>query len=412
MKILHLNYSDNIGGASKAAFRIHQCLIKDGHESKMWVCNSDLNDPLIFSPKSCFFGINNKIRAKLSSFVCRGKIKKTGIYHSLSIFPSFWPKLINASDVDIVNLHWVNGEMLSIKDISKIKKPIVWTLHDMWAFSGAEHLSYEEKWRDGYSKNKKGIFFWDLNRFVWKQKKRHWKKPMHIVSPSLWLSNCVGKSLLMSSWPRKVIPNCLDTKFWQEFDKNYARKLLQLPLDKPLLCFGTFDANNSFHKGADLLNAALEKLKNRIPELEIILFGNEINNDALCKKFTTHNLGFIKDELLMKAMYSASDVIAVPSRNESFGQVASEAMACSRPVVCFDACGLKDIVDHKVNGYLAQSFDTEDFANGIEWVVRNEKSKLLRLAARNKVERLFSEKIIARQYLDFYKDAIGVAESE
>lgn len=114
----------------------------------------------------------------------------------------------------------------------------------------------------------------------------------------------------------------------------------------------------------------------------------------------------------MKAMYSASDVVAVPSRNESFGQVASEAMACSRPVVCFDACGLKDIVDHKVNGYLAQSFDTEDFANGIEWVVSNKKSKLLCLAARNKVERLFSEKIIARQYLDFYKDAIGVAESE
>ena len=105
-------------------------------------------------------------------------------------------------------------------------------------------------------------------------------------------------------------------------------------------------------------------------------------------------------------MYSASDAIAVPSRNESFGLVASEAMACSRPVVCFDSSGLKDIVDHKVNGYLAKSFDASDFAMGILWLMDNEKSKLLSEAARNKVQRLFSENIVAQQYLDFYKNAI------
>ena len=81
-------------------------------------------------------------------------------------------------------------------------------------------------------------------------------------------------------------------------------------------------------------------------------------------------------------------------------------MACSRPVVCFDSCGLKDIVDHKVNGYLAKSFNTSDFAMGILWLMENENSKLLSEAARNKVQRLFSEKIVAQQYLDFYKNAI------
>ena len=412
MKILHLNYSDNTGGAAKAALRIHECLLKEGHESKMWVCKSDLTDPLIYSPQGYLFKLYDKIRSKLSNFICRRKIKKTGIYHSLSIFPSFWPKLINSSDYDIVNLHWVNGEMLSVKDISKIKKPIVWTLHDMWAFSGAEHLSYKERWIRGYSNNRNGIFFWDLNRFVWKQKKRHWKKSMHIVSPSSWMSDCVGKSPLMKNWPRKIIPNCLDTKFWKAFDKSYARKMLQLPLDKPLLCFGTFNENNAFHKGADLLNAALEKLENKIPELEIVTFGNVNKNDILFEKFPTYNLGFIQDELLMKAVYSASDAIAVPSRNESFGQVASEAMACSRPVVCFDSSGLRDIVDHKVNGYLAKSFDASDFAMGILWLMDNEKSKLLSEAARNKVQRLFSENTVAQQYLDFYRDAIEVSQSE
>ena len=182
----------------------------------------------------------------------------------------------------------------------------------------------------------------------------------------------------------------------QVLDKNYARKLLKLPLDKPLLCFGTFNENNSFHKGADLLNAALEKIENSIPQLEIVLFGNEEINESLSKKFPSHNLGFLEDENLMKAMYSASDVIAVPSRKESFGQVASEAMACSRPVVCFDTCGLRDIVDHKVNGYLAHSFDALDFATGIKWVLDNEKSKSLSSAARKKLKDFFQRKLLLK----------------
>jgi len=235
---------------------------------------------------------------------------------------------------------------------------------------------------------------------------------LHIVIPSIWMSGCVSKSPLMDSWPRKVIPNCLDTKFWQAFDKDSARKLLQLPLDKPLLCFGSFGENGSFHKGADLLQAALEKLEHRIPELEIVVFGNSITKERLGTNIPTHYLGQLQDEYSMRALYTASDAIAVPSRNESFGQVASEAMACSRPVICFDTCGLKDIVDHKVNGYLARSFDTSDFAKGILWVLCNEKSESLSSAARNKVQKQFSEKIVAQQYLDIYQDAIEVAASE
>ena len=70
------------------------------------------------------------------------------------------------------------------------------------------------------------------------------------------------------------------------------------------------------------------------------------------------------------------------------------------------------IRDSKVNGYLAKSFDASDFAKGILWLIDNEKSKLLSEAARNKVQRLFSENTVAQQYLDFYRDAIEVSQSE
>lgn len=406
MKIIHLNYSDNIGGAAKAAFRIHQSLIKEGYESEMWVCKSGKSDLSIRKQDGYLYSLKTHARSEISRLLLRKKIKETGVFHSLSILPSSWPKLINASDADIVNLHWINGEMLSIKDISKIKKPIVWTFHDMWPFSGAEHLSFDEKWQNGYEKLNSKFLEFDWNRLIWNYKKYYWNKPIHIVAPSLWMSGCVKKSLLMSNWPVNVIPNCLDTEYWKIFDKDDARRLLGLPLNKPLLCFGSFQENQSFHKGADLLEKALKKIQNKIINLEIVVFGKSIKKVNLGRDIPTHYLGKLEDESLMRAVYNASDLIAVPSRIESFGQVASEAMACGKPVICFDTCGLKDIVDHKVNGYLAQNFDTSDYAKGILWILDKLKSDNLSLAARNKVLNLFSEKIVANQYLDVYKNAI------
>ena len=248
MKILHLNFSDNTGGAAKAAYRLHQSLLKVGHESELWVSKAELSDPSVHSPKGYFANLKTHIRSETSRLLCRKQINATGVFHSLSILPSNWPKLINASDADLVHLHWINAEMLSVKDISKIKKPIVWTLHDMWAFSGAEHLSYDEMWRDGYVNNRGGILRLDWNRSVWKRKKRHWKKPLHIVTPSRWLGDCVAESPLMIGWPREVIPNCLDTELWKPCDKKSARELLRLPPDKPLLCLVLLEEITPFIK--------------------------------------------------------------------------------------------------------------------------------------------------------------------
>ena len=70
-------------------------------------------------------------------------------------------------------------------------------------------------------------------------------------------------------------------------------------------------------------------------------------------------------------------------------------MACSRPVVCFDTCGLRDIVDHKVNGYLAHSFDALDFATGIKWVLDNENQNHF-LLARKKLKDFFQRKLLLK----------------
>ena len=136
------------------------------------------------------------------------------------------------------------------------------------------------------------------------------------------------------------------------------------------------------------------------------MFGKSETNEYLSEKTRTHYLGHLQDGFSMRSLYAASDAIAVPSRNDNFPGVAVEAMACGLPVVCFDTCGLKDIVDHKVNGYLAASFNASDLADGVSWVLNHEQPKSVSSAARNKVEEKFSEKIVAEQYLEIYQNVI------
>ena len=125
--------------------------------------------------------------------------------------PSNWVKKINNSDADIVNLHWIQREMISIKDISRIRKPLVWTLHDMWAFCGTEHIATDNRWRDGYHKTENSNFF-DLDKWNWSRKKKLWKNKLQIITPSRWLGKCVEDSKLMGDWPISVVGNTIDTK--------------------------------------------------------------------------------------------------------------------------------------------------------------------------------------------------------
>ena len=138
MKVLHVCYSDFDGGAAKAANRLHQAQLKEGINSSMLVVNKVTADKTVISV--------NKIsmaRIKVISLVSRFLLSKfkdgNPVKHSLNIFPTGVGKIINKLNPDIVNLHWIGDDMISIGEVAKIKAPIVWTMHDMWTFSGCEH---------------------------------------------------------------------------------------------------------------------------------------------------------------------------------------------------------------------------------------------------------------------------------
>ena len=121
--------------------------------------------------------------------------------------------------------------MLSIKDIGKITKPLVWTFHDMWPACGAEHYTLDERWRTGYNKDNRpvGEARFDLNRFVWNRKVRNWKKAGNVVAPSIWLSEIATKSVLFKDWETSIIQYPIDTAFWRPINKKICRNLLDLP---------------------------------------------------------------------------------------------------------------------------------------------------------------------------------------
>lgn len=411
MKVFQLNYSDINGGAARAAYRIHHAIRDAGIDSRMLVSVAASGDWTVQGPTSKPAKALGLVRPLLATPLRKLLRTCNPIIHSPAVVPSLLPELINASDVDLVHLHWVQGEMLSIADIARIRKPLVWTLHDMWAFCGAEHYTTDNRWRDGYRRDNRPVHEggFDLNRWTWLRKRKHWQKPIHIVGDSYWISDCASKSLLMRDWPVSTIHYPLDTNRWKPIDKRFARQLLGLPQDSPLLLFGAMGGAEDPRKGVDLLLAALAQLcsEPNLRNLQLVVFGQLAPKFPPSLGFPVHYTGHLHDDLSLCAFYSAADVMVVPSRQEAFGQTASEAHACGTPVVAFNTGGLPDIVDEWVTGALADPFDSASLAASIRWVLED-KQRLLALgaAARERAVRLWNINRIARLYQDVYETAI------
>jgi glycosyltransferase involved in cell wall biosynthesis len=239
---------------------------------------------------------------------------------------------------------------------------------------------------------------------------------MPIVCPSNWLAGCARRSALMRNWPITVIPSPIDLKVWAPCDQAQARSLLGLPQDRPLVLFGAIGGTGDPRKGADLLLEALRCLKasasgTPLDPLELVVFGQSRPATPTDLSFPVHFSGHLHDDISLRLLYAAADVMVVPSRQEAFGQTASEAHACGTPVVAFRTGGLVDIVDDRVTGALAEPFDPAAVADAIRWVlVDPQRRRQLGVAARQRAERLWAPERVAGLYAQLYRQALG-AES-
>jgi len=411
MKVVHLSKRDYVGGgAARAASRLNNSLAQNGLESMMLVGEKHLSDDSIFQPTR----LNQRLRLGVVEFIDQFRFKKNYPEHktkdfSTNLFPNITSSVLSKFKYDILHVHWVGNGFFPIVSLPKIAKPIVWTLHDSWPFTGGCHVpSGCQKFKancgqcPALSSTKSN----DLSRRIYLKKKEHWSKvKINWIAPSRWMATKALESSLLGNQNVKIIGNALDTELFKPRDKTFARRLFNLSESKKIILFGSVSPLSDPNKGFELLRKSLEKLQTTTQEVQLVIFGTEKKPDSLPGN-DVKAVGWIRDELLMSALYSAADLTLVPSYYESFGQIVTESMACGTPVIAFDASGPSDIIGHRATGYLAKAFDPDDFARGIEWVLDHPDPLQLSQAARRAIEENYSFDVIAKKHIDLYSQLL------
>ena len=414
MKILIINKSDTIGGAAIASRRLKDALQANGHSVKMLVQEKLSNDDSIYSTTNgrfkryynfflfilerlyfLFFEKSKDVRFAFSPAVAGEDISG----HSL------------VKEADVIHIHWFNQGFLSLKGLErllKLNKKIVWTLHDMWAFTGGCHYAGE---CNNYEKGCGNCKFLkkpgnkDLSiRILNKKRKILSNKKLQIVTCSEWLAQKAKSSSLLQNHDVTAIPNPIDTTIFHPKDKDKLRTKINLPKDKKLILFGAANVMDE-RKGLKYLIEALGLLKKENPKLaeesEILLFGK--SNEEFLKQLPlkVNNLGLISGEKNIANVYAVADVLVLPSLEDNLPNTVMESLACGTPVVAFNTGGIPEMVEHKRNGYLAEYRSAGGLMKGLVYVLTSDFG-LMSENAVEKVNMTFLQKIVAKQYFNVY----------
>jgi glycosyltransferase involved in cell wall biosynthesis len=200
----------------------------------------------------------------------------------------------------------------------------------------------------------------------------------------------------------------LDLNLFKPVDKATAHREWGLPIAKRLILFGAMSPTSDHRKGFDFLYKSLKQLNAKwAGKAELVVFGSNKPENSPDFGLPVHYLGYLQDDVKLSLLYSEVDIMVVPSRQDNLPNTVVESLACGTPVVAFNIGGMSDMIDHKINGYLAKPFDISDLSAGIDWVISDEKRhKYLRIKARDKAMLCFDIKKTARQYASLYEDVI------
>lgn len=360
MRILHLSTWET-GGAAIAATRLSHILNELDETSE------------VFHMSSRFPAYIDAAIGKLAHFT-------NPIFHSYNYFGQNISAKIKEFNPDIIHIHWIGAGFVTPESLAKFNLPIVWTLHDLWSLCGAEHLPGSNRLDEGYkiSNRPVGESGLDLDRYVWERKNKTFKDlNITFVSPSKYILEQAKKSKLISNHKLICIPNGIDTNIFDPI-KSERKTILFVAMNPGL------DPNKGY---ADFKQSITYLSKKYLKKYSVKVIGGEI-----------------KDERNMAQLYQGAVVTVVSSKMENLPFVIMESMACGTPVVAYNVGGIPDLIDHKVNGYLARPGDTKDLAYGIESILKSPKiAAEYSKSGRAKIIKHFSMGNIAKRYLDLYR---------
>lgn len=404
-KVLHISGASLQSGAGKGALNTHNALLKLGMKSKiLFLVDQEDESKEIYNYSSNLFKYINRFlitfleRLPVLNYPNRKNQKfSTGLIGL---------KLANHSlvqEADLIHLHWVNHGFINIKEFKLITKPIVWTLRDMWAFTGGCHYAFN---CEGF-KNKCGLCPVlgsskenDLSSKALKFKLKNIDTSnIKWVAISNWLKDQTQNSTLLNKQNIDVVYSGIDTTIFKLRNRDECRAKFSLPLNQKLLLIGAQNINDPY-KGVNYIMNAFNELDE---DFTIVSFGNfNLSQELINKKIV--NVGYISNDILMSELYSACDMFISTSIAEAFGKTIAEAQSCGIPVVCFNIGGPKDIVEHKITGFLAETENIESLKSGIQFSLDFSFDKEYIIT---RAEKLFSMQNCIIKYIEIYKTLLN-----
>lgn len=421
MKIVLVSTYDAGGGAAIACYRLAQALIGHGHQVNMLVGKKTKTDTLFVAANTTYFSNKNLLaRFSIERFMLllKLKFKKDIFQFSTGYFGQNIHEHPAVLEADVVNLHWVHHNFLStnaIGELQKTNKPIVWTLHDMWAFTGGCHYTAgcnHYTISCGNCPYLRSPSANDLSAQIWKSKKKMLRPGrIHFVSCSKWLASEVGKSGLLANERVTAIANPIDIGLFKPLDKLASKKALNLEPNKFHILFASANTKDE-RKGFIYFKAALEKVLATHPgieqHIEVVIFGKMEEEIKLALEgISVHFLGSISSSETIVAVYNAADIFVIPSLQDNLPNTIMESLACGTPVVGYATGGIPEMIVHQDNGYLCPPKSIDELAAGMLWVFNHPNKEHLQNNARNFVVSHYQHSVIAAQYTTAYQNAFA-----
>lgn len=405
MKVVILCKSDGTGGAAIVSYRLLEALRAEGVDARMLVAEKTTDSPFVREAFSPLLRKYEFLSERLSIY-CKNGFDRNTLFkiddgsRGLPLWRHPW-----IEDADAVIINWVNQAFLSLYGVKKLAesgKKILWTMHDMWNFTGiCHHAGSCRKFTDECGDCPllhKGATD-DMSHKVWKRKADlYGSASITFVAVSSWLKNLAEKSSLLSTQKIELIPNA--------FPISSQASSPQKGNEGKVILFGAARIDDPI-KGFLILKDALKKFKEKYPELascsKLVVYGNVKNPETLKDiAIESEYIGVVKGMDKLKDLYGRGAVVASTSLYENLPGTLIEGQAFGCVPVSFDRGGQRDIIDHLQTGYLVawnddSSIRAEAFADGLAWALQNRESLIEKMS--RSVDSKFSYSAVARRYI-------------
>lgn len=422
IRVVHLSTSDSSGGAALCAARLHLSMESAGVDSRMLIARryGGVHGTVEYNPIAPAPPALGRLAYRVAKRMIQLPPQRRGAFFTFDRMPLGLRLLAQLPACDLVNLHWVAG-MLDFRLLPRLTEclPVVWTFHDINAFTGGCHYSdgcdrftascgrcplmngtpsEEDLTRRSFERKRAALEAVDPSRLT-------------VVTPSRWMAGEAGRSALFGRFERLIIPSGIDCRQFRPVDRTIARRRFDLPEEARIVLFVAEQLTDR-RKGLSVLFSALAGAR-EMDDLLFVAIGRGQGIESALPAGNVRHLGSLREAADLRAVYSAADAFVIPSLEDNFPNTVLEAMACGTPVVGFACGGIPEAVIDGQTGLLAPTGDGPALIRLLRRAMDDEALRTeMGRRARAVVERDYSLELHGRRYAELYARILAGGPAE